>query len=76
MKQTLVDIHLYGKCLVLLILFWGRSQPKQCPKVLPSPVQRGSELSLRFLTSHFNTAKQVWNVCQTGPMSQPTSCWM
>lgn len=51
---------LYGKCLVVLILFWGRSQPKQCLKVPPSPVQRGPELSLRFLTSYFNTEKQVW----------------
>lgn len=44
------------------------AEPKQWPKVPPSPVQRGSELT-QFLTSHFNTAKQVCRCLQTGAMS-------
>lgn len=48
---------LIRKFSVELILRWGRRWSKQYPKVPPFI---GSSVSVRFLTSHFNTVKQVW----------------
>lgn len=61
LKKNALGKLLYRKFLVELILHWRGRWCKRCPKVPPSPAHWIISF-VRFLTSHFNTVKQVWKL--------------